>query len=125
MSAGEEAALAGWWHDQAEIEIRKTVPKAIEYGSDDLVFIGRTLADLLDRKVTDEEATELGVFFYEIGKMARWRAAIKDGRRVSDDTLFDLGVYIKMAQRNRAVGGWPWAAAADGGWDESEGMGRE
>lgn len=110
----EQAALADWWHEQANQEIERTVPKAVEYGSDDLVFIGRALADLLDREVGDEEAAELGIFFYELGKMARWRAAIKQGGRVSDDTLFDFGVYIRMAQRVRAVGGWPWAPGTKG-----------
>jgi hypothetical protein len=59
--------------------------------------------------VNDEEATEIGIYFYELGKIARWTAAIREGRRVSDDTLHDAGIYIKMAQRNRAVGGWPFA----------------
>ena len=42
-----------------------------------------------------------------VGKMARWTDAIRTGRRVSDDTLFDLGIYVRMVHRVRAVGGWP------------------
>lgn len=99
--------LGGWWKRVANREIDAVVPKAIEYGADDLVVIGQELALLMGRTVGDEEATELGIYFYELGKMARWRSAIREGRRVSDDTLHDIGVYIRMAQRNREVGSWP------------------
>jgi len=99
--------LARWWAERAEEEIRRTVPKAIEYGSTDLVQIGRTLADTLGRQVSDEEAAELGIYFYCVGKLARWSDAVRRGERPSDDTLFDLGVYVRMAQRVRDAGGWP------------------
>lgn len=99
--------LYDWWVEKAKDEAEAVVPKAVEYGADDLVVIGRELALLMGREVDDEEATELGIYFYELGKMARWRSAIREGRRVSDDTLHDVGVYIRMAQRNREVGGWP------------------
>lgn len=99
--------LASWWHARAQNEIDRTVPKAAEYGSTDLRDIGRDLADCMGRDVTNEEATELGIFFYLRGKLSRWVDAIKRGDRVSDDTIFDIGVYCRMAQRNRDVGGWP------------------
>lgn len=102
-------ALADWWREQSEQEIESVVPKAVEYSAVDLVWIGRTLGLILGRDgLSDEEATELGIFFYEVGKIGRWMGAIAEGRRVSDDTLHDAGIYIKMAQRNRAVGGWPF-----------------
>lgn len=108
-------ALKDWWIDKAHSEIASVVPKAVEYSSVDLVWIGRTLGMLLDRfNLNDEEATELGIFFYEIGKMGRWMGAIKEERRVSNDTLHDAGIYIKMAQRNRDVGGWPFGPNEDG-----------
>lgn len=106
-------ALTDWWMDHAAHEADRTLPKAVEYGSEDLREIGRTLAYILDRDVTDQEAVELGIFFYHVGKTARWVQAVKDDRQVSDDTLFDAGVYVRMAQRNRAVGGWPWAPNPD------------
>lgn len=105
--AGE---LEGWWKRQAHEEIERTVPKAVEYGSGDLTEIGRKLVEAGvggDRLHTVEELNELGLYFYLVGKFARWASAIEEGRRVSDDTLFDIGVYVRMAQRNREVGGWP------------------
>lgn len=96
-----------WWLDQAEGEIKRTVPKVVEYGATDLVDIGRDLARCMGRTVTDEEAAELGIFFYLRGKMSRWVDAVARGDRVSDDTLFDLGVYVRMTQRVRSHGGWP------------------
>lgn len=102
-----EGELRMWWHEMAEHEVNRTVPKAIEYGSNDLVEIGRNLAHCMKRSVTGEEAAELGVFFYLQGKMARWTDAIRRGARPSDDTLFDIGVYVRMAQRIREAGGWP------------------
>lgn len=105
-----EMALQDWWQTKALEEVTAVAPKAVEYSSVDLVWIGRTLGLILGRDgLDDEEATELGIFFYEVGKIGRWIGAIKEGRRPSDDTLFDAGIYIKMAQRNRDVGGWPFA----------------
>lgn len=112
-----EQELRSWWFDQAGIEIDSTVPKAIEYGSTDLQDIGRDLARTAGRQVTDEEAAELGVYFYLRGKLSRWTSAIERGERPSDDTLFDLGVYVRMAQRIRHAGGWPGKA---NGHQESE-----
>jgi hypothetical protein len=99
--------LAAWWREQAEYEIEQTVSKAVEYGSTDLIDIGRSLARICDREVDDEEAAEMGVFFYLEGKFARWRSALQRGQRPSDDTLLDIGVYVRMAQRIREAGGWP------------------
>lgn len=99
--------LAEWWRDKAEGEIAPTVDKAVEYGSTDLIDIGMMLGRTMGRAVNEEEAAELGVFFYLIGKIARWQSAIQRGERPSDDTLFDIGVYVRMAQRIRDSGGWP------------------
>lgn len=101
------AELAEWWRDQAEAEIGPTVDKAIEYGSTDLIDIGMMLGRTIGRDINEEEAAELGVFFYLIGKIARWQSSIQRGERPSDDTLFDIGVYVRMAQRIRESGGWP------------------
>jgi hypothetical protein len=99
--------LRRWWLDLAEVEVERTVPKAIEYSSTDLVDIGRDLARCMGREIDDEEAAELGVYFYLRGKLARWTGAITNGERISDDTLFDIGVYVRMAQRIRLTGEWP------------------
>lgn len=115
---GQAAQLAQWWRDTAESEIDKTVAKAVEYGARDLVEIGRQLVESgvqlppdlrLSIPGRDHDAyfAELGVYFYAVGKMARWTSAVAEGRYVSDDTLFDIGVYIRMAQRVRQTGQWP------------------
>lgn len=101
--------LRDWWLDKANLEVSSVVPKAIEYGSTDLAEIGHTMGRMIGRfNMNEEEATDVGIFFYVTGKLARWEAAIKDGRRVSADTLLDIGIYTRMAQRNQDVGGWPF-----------------
>lgn len=103
--------LSDWWREMSEQEIEKVVPKAVEYGATDLAELGRVWCLSANRDVSQlghEELTELGIYVYVFGKFARWLDAVKTGRRVSDDTLYDIGVYVRMAQRNRAVGGWPF-----------------
>lgn len=107
LAKAAEEELAEWWRDKAEAEIDQTVAKAIEYGSTDLIDIGRDLARIAKREVSDEEAAEMGIYFYLLGKLSRWRSAIERGDRPSDDTLLDIGVYVRMAQRVRSHGGWP------------------
>lgn len=104
---GSGGDLGKWWMEQASAEIERTVPKAIEYGAHDLVEIGRTLGRCMGRTLSEEEMAEMGIYFYLVGKVARWTDAVTRGERPSDDTLFDIGVYIRMAQRVRAAGGWP------------------
>jgi hypothetical protein len=101
--------LTDWWLDLAQEEVKKVAPKAVEYGSTDLIEIGRDLASMMGwRSLSDEYLAEIGIYFYLVGKMARWRDAIHRHERVSDDTLHDIGVYVRMAQRVRVVGGWPF-----------------
>jgi hypothetical protein len=99
--------LIHWWLQKAGEDAVKTVPKAIEYGSADMIEMGRDLMDIAGRHVDDAEAAEIGTWFYVLGKVKRWQNAIKRGERVSDDTLLDIAVYAMMARRIRDVGGWP------------------
>ncbi len=102
--------LADWWRNTAESEIEQTVAKAVEYGSTDLIDIGRSIARIAGRNdgdFTDTDAALWGIFFYLEGKLSRWRSALERGDRVSDDTLLDIGVYARMAQRVVETGGWP------------------
>lgn len=102
-------AIEDWWLENARQAIEAVAPKAAEYGSTDLAELGRDLAMLMNRDgMTHEELTELGIYMYMLGKFSRWRDAIKDGRRVSLDTIYDIKIYATMAERNRAVGGWPF-----------------
>lgn len=112
--------LAGWWRAKSEAEIGMVVDKAIEYGATDLVDIGRNVARLSDRDVTDQEAAMIGVFFYLEGKLARWRSAIHDKRPVSADTILDIGVYARMAQRIAEAGSWPGVELGEVPWSEKK-----
>lgn len=116
---GVEHELAEWWRGMAESEVDELLSKMAEYGglsrATDLTEIGRDLvaagvsAGLLTGagRVQEGWLQELGAYFYIRGKFARWQAAIVEGRPVSDDTLKDIGVYVRMVQRIRACGGWP------------------
>jgi hypothetical protein len=103
--------LTQWWLEMAKNEIEPMTNKMVEYGgngrAEDLIQIGQTIALTAGRTIDDEEATELGIYFYLIGKMARWTAAVVEGDRPSDDTLNDISIYTRMAQRARHSGGWP------------------
>lgn len=116
MAMSKEAMveeLKHWWNKVASEEIDMVARKAVEYGGNgaalDLIQIGQDLSLISKREVSDEEATEMSIYFYLRGKMSRWTAAIVEGKRVSDDTLLDIGIYVRMAQRNREVGGWPFS----------------
>lgn len=112
-------ALRGWWEQTAHDEVAGLISKMVEYGglsrATDLTEIGRHLTEvgvsegplLGSGAVQEGWLQELGIYFYLVGKFARWSAAIQEGRPVSDDTLLDIGIYVRMAQRVRAVGGWP------------------
>ncbi|XAO35661.1 hypothetical protein SEA_FIRECASTLE_54 [Microbacterium phage FireCastle] len=111
-------ALYRWWMETAHNEIAPMVDKITEYGGSnratDLTELGRVMVEsgvkhppILAGPEQDAFYQELGCFFYLQGKFGRWVAAIKEGRPVSDDTLHDIGIYVRMVQRIRAAGGWP------------------
>lgn len=104
-----KAELAAWWRQQAEDEIDMVVDKAIEYGARDLIEMGRQLAYMAGREadMPEEEMAELGCLQYLVGKMSRATAAWAEGRLPSDDTMLDIGIYVRMIQRIRQTGGWP------------------
>lgn len=100
--------LADWWRARCEEEIEAVVPKAVEYGANSMIEVGRSMLRVAGRTdVTDEEAIEVACMFYLSGKLGRWIDAVAAGKRPSDDTVYDMGIYIKMAQRARDVGTWP------------------
>lgn len=107
--------LTDWWLQVAQAEVKPMVDKALEYGGKgaaiDLIDIGTDIARMNGRDpatLTVAELTELGIVFYARGKMSRITAAVMEGRFPSDDSWYDLGIYARMAQRTRAVGGWPY-----------------
>lgn len=99
--------LNQWWMDIAHEEAIAVVDKAVEYGANSMTELGHEIAKLSGRKISDGQAIELACYFYIKGKMGRWSDAIVAGKDVSDDTLGDIGVYVRMAQRVRSNGGWP------------------
>lgn len=90
------------WVDIAYSDVAAFAPKAAEYGSRDLTEMGYSMARMAGREVEDDEAYELGVYFYMLGKMGRWQAAVERGERVSDDTLLDMTTYSMMARLRRS-----------------------
>lgn len=100
-----------WWVQHSLQEALPTVAKAKEYGTTELVEAGRLLGSQLvgyqGKPVTDQQALELQVYQYVVGKLGRWTAAVRRGESVSDDTLFDLGVYARLVQKARETGEWP------------------
>lgn len=115
--AAPQDELAQWWRNLAEGEINAVVAKAVEYGATDLRDLGWQVLEMADRRRklvdgddslgADAYATEVGIAFYAMGKLARIAAAIKEGRQPSYDSWHDLGVYARMAQRVHQVGAWP------------------
>lgn len=102
----EHDPIVLWWMQQAASEAVATVRKAREYGSTELKYAGHVLASLGGREVSDAEAIELQCLQYCLGKLGRWVAAARRHDRVSDDSLFDLGVYVRMVQYTRKHGTW-------------------
>ncbi len=112
------ADLCTWWAEQAVTEIGTMLPRATEYGSEDLLLIGRGLlavrnATEKQRHVSDQECAEMGTLFYALGKIARGFSAYGQGKRPSEDTLLDLAIYTHMILRIRESGGWPWGSATN------------
>lgn len=94
-----------WWMGQAEEHADMVTPKMAEYGSRDLVEIGREFSALAgEENLSDEAAYEVGVLFYVRGKVARWSAAVGRGDQVSKDTLDDIVAYSMMVLHNRQEG---------------------
>lgn len=99
--------LPEWWVDTAHADVDAAEIKAKEYGSLDLVIIGRTMRELLgigDGIIAD---AEIGITFYQLGKLARCISALSGGRKPSDDTWHDIVVYGMMVRRIREAGQWP------------------
>lgn len=95
-----------WWVNAALAEAAQTVTKAREYGSAELEYAGHVIGRIGGRETSKAEALELQIFHYVLGKMGRWVAAVTRGEQVSDDTLLDIGVYVRMVQYVREHGQW-------------------
>lgn len=98
----QKQRLNNWWIQHATDEIAAMLKKLDEYGAGDLHEIGYSMAKVANREVTREQAYELGVMFYALGKMQRIISAAEQAREASTDTWHDLAVYSKMVLANRA-----------------------
>lgn len=108
------ARLEGWWADHAHNATKRTVPKAIEYGSSDIDLMGAAMASMMRGELagaTDAERLQFGryaaISFYALGKIARIFGALEQGKLPHPDSEFDLEVYAIMLARVRETGGWP------------------
>lgn len=102
------ADLRDWWLSTAQADMAMVAPKAVEYGSVELEEMGAALARMMGRSdLSAARRVELACWFYAMGKIQRWTAAVTRGEFVSDDTLTDLGVYTLMVRRAREAGTWP------------------
>ena len=101
------ARLIDLWREMSEDEIRRTIPKAAEYGQQSLVDLGAVLyrhSGRDPRDTTDAALMEEAVWFYLNGKIQRWNDAAHGGRAVSEDTIFDIIIYARMALTIRKTG---------------------
>lgn len=97
--------IGRWWAETTMGDREAFAPKFKEYGSNDLVEIGRTMLAVAGRDEDDDQVcAEAGIYFYLVGKIARWTEALQRGDRPSDDTLHDISTYAMMARLNRAGG---------------------
>jgi len=99
--------LNEWWAAVSADDVEPASIKAKEYGSLDLLIIGSTLRGMIGIAPDIVQDEEIGIIFYQLGKIARAISAISSGRRPSDDTWHDITVYSMMVRRLREAGQWP------------------
>lgn len=109
----QATGIAEWWAKTAMNDAERTVPKAVEYGSADMDFMGQFMVALVKDKFVGADDAELlrvgremATTFYLVGKIGRMIGAFQQGMLPSDDTLFDTSVYAMMLRRIRETGDW-------------------
>jgi hypothetical protein len=99
--------LETWWRTTSENDLQVTLMKLAEYGSHDLVEMGRALAQMAGWEgLAERELAEIGCWAYLVGKLSRATEAFAERRFPHDDTWLDVEVYSKMIRRIRDHGGW-------------------
>ena len=102
-----EKAFRSYIQDLTAEVTDMVIPKARTYGTTELSQLGATLMHVAGRgSVPERDAMQYAVWFYSIGKMARWTAAAKRGEQPTRDTVLDILVYALMWLKVEETGEW-------------------
>lgn len=102
-----EKAFRSYIQDLTTEVTDMVIPKARTYGTTELSQLGATLMHVAGRgSVPERDSMQYAVWFYSIGKMARWTAAAKRGEQPSRDTVLDILVYALMWLKVEETGEW-------------------
>lgn len=110
---GPQRELFTWWMSRSYLDYQQGAPKVDEYGAHDLELMGMMLL-IFGYKDKVEElrndlpvGTEIAVWFYTLGKVARLLSDYLAKRPGKGDTWHDITFYSMMARRIQSSGGWP------------------
>ena len=99
--------LFQWWTETSNNEAQSSIPKSVEYGVSSLKTMGDEIITMMPSEVgTRNDPTMVAIWCYVVGKLGRWSNAVRRGEQVNPDTLHDIAVYVKMAQRIQQTGTW-------------------
>lgn len=100
-------SLEKWWTETSAEEMERTIPKAVQYGSNSLELTGQMhLLMLPPEQRTRQLALAAACVDYTMGKVARMWAAILRGEMPQPDDYFDVTVYSKMLRHIGEEGEW-------------------
>lgn len=106
------ALIEEWMRKTFEDDLRRCRAKALEYGSADLVIMGKAMeallpqGDSLDHDSRERAGLEMAIGFYLMGKTARLFGAWNKAREPAEDTWHDGTIYSLMARYVRENGSW-------------------
>ena len=105
----DETRLAAWYEAMNRADMRMALDKRSDYGSADIELMAagmRILANAPSWEPNEQQAMEMALGFYQLGKVARKFGAWAQGKDPNIDSDVDLGVYAMMARRVREAGQW-------------------
>ena len=96
-----------WLRAQFEQDLADLLAKAKEYGSSDLVVMGKAMGALVPSAAGNQaREIELAIGHYALGKVSRLFGAWEKGQNPTIDSWKDLTAYSMMARYVRANGEW-------------------
>lgn len=102
-----EKAFRSYIQDLTAEVTDMVIPKARTYGTTELSQLGATLMNVAGRgSVPERDAMQYAVWFYSVGKMARWTSAARRGEQPTRDTVLDILVYALMWLKVEETGEW-------------------